>query len=70
MLYLLLVGAAAATRPPGGRALALAAVSGGFLAVLLADPTTQTLRSALPGMVLFGAAARRRHGAAVPDRRQ
>lgn len=57
VLYLLLVGTAAATRPPRGRALALAAVTGGFLAVLLADPGTETLRSALPGMVLFGAAA-------------
>lgn len=57
VLYLLLVGTAAATRPPRDRALALAAVTGGFLAVLLADPATETLRSGLPGMVMFGAAA-------------
>jgi signal transduction histidine kinase len=57
VLYLLLVGAAAATRRAHERALALTAVTGGFLAVLLADPTIATLRSALPGMVMFGAAA-------------
>jgi signal transduction histidine kinase len=57
VLYLLLVGAAAATRPARQRAVALAAVTGGLLAVLLADPMIETLRSALPGMVMFGAAA-------------
>lgn len=57
VLYLLLVGTAAATASPRNRALALAAVTGGFLAVLLADPGNQTLRAALPSMVMFGAAA-------------
>jgi signal transduction histidine kinase len=57
VLYLLLVGTAAATRMPRARAIAMAVVTAGFLAVLLADPATETLRSALPGLVLFGAAA-------------
>lgn len=56
VLYLLLTGTAAATRSPRSRAVALTAVTAGFVAVLLADPTMETLQSAVPALVMFGAA--------------
>lgn len=56
VLYLLLAGTAATTPSPRSRAIALSAVTAGFAAVLLADPMLTTLQSAVPALVMFGAA--------------
>jgi signal transduction histidine kinase len=57
VLVLLLVFRAAATPPGRSRLLVLLALVAAYVAVLLNDPSTGSLASALPSLVLVGAAA-------------